>query len=333
MTDKISIIVPAYNVASCIEATLDSIWEQTHRELELIVVDDGSTDGTGGLLDACAEKDSRMRVIHQKNGGVTCARLRGVAEATGDWIGFVDGDDFVEPQMYRQLLRNAAAYDGDISHCGYQMVFPDGHIDYYYNTGELLCQSGLEGCRELLSGRRVEPGLCNKLFRRELFDGLSDWMDGNIKINEDLLMNYYLFKHARQVVFEDVCPYHYLLRRGSAATSRLNEHKLCDPVRVLHRIMDDGVASLQPILLCRLTRQLIAVATMALDEQTCWAKPHRKEARKELRRRLGSILSGSACDVKLKIMALWASVWPSGYGWIHRVYAKKTGLDKKYSVD
>lgn len=333
MEHKISIIIPAYNIEKYICTTLDSVLAQTHSNLEVIVVNDGSRDATAALIDGYADKDRRVKAIHKENGGVTSARLRGVAEASGEWIGFVDGDDYVELQMFERLLENALAHNADISHCGYQMVFPDGHIDYYHNTGRVVTQEGKQGCFDLLEGSSIEPGLWNKLYRRELFAGLSEWMDRSIKINEDLLMNYYLFKQSRCTVFEDICPYHYVLRKGSAATSQLNQHKLRDPRKVLHLIMEDADPELMPALTPRLTRILVYGATMSLGDQRELIAPYRKEVRAELRGKLWSILTGSACNSKLKVMALWAAVWPASYRWVHDAYAQSTGLNKKYCID
>ena len=134
MDNKISIIVPAYNIETYLARTLDSVLAQTYQNIEVIVVNDGSKDGTGAVIDRYAAQDHRVKAIHKENGGVTSARFRGVAEATGDWIGFVDGDDTIEPQMYGRLLENALKYGADISHCGYRMVFLS-RVDYYYNTG------------------------------------------------------------------------------------------------------------------------------------------------------------------------------------------------------
>lgn len=333
MMDKISVIIPAYNIQDYLGSTLDSVLAQTHRNLEILVVNDGSKDGTGAVADAYAAKDGRIRVIHKENGGVTSARLRGVAEATGAYIGFVDGDDYIEPQMYARLLENLEQHDADISHCGYQMVFPS-RVDYYHNTGALVQRPGDQGCLDLLDGSLVEPALVNKLYRRELFAGLEAWMDKSVRINEDLLMNFYLFRKAERAVFEDICPYHYVLRKGSAATSRINEHKLRDPLKVLHILLEEtaDVPACNRIVQRRLTYQLVNTATISLGGQRDLILPVRRETRKELRRRLGGILMGDVCGRKLKIMALWAAIWPGSYGWVHSIYARATGVDKKFEV-
>ena len=168
----ISVIVPAFNVETTIIRTLDSILAQTYSEIEVIVVDDGSADETGRVIDNYVSQHKRVMAIHTQNHGVTVARLTGVARASGEWIGFVDGDDEIEPDMYELLLKNAERYGADISHCGYQMVFADGRISYFHNTGGLVPQDRTTGLKDLLDGSLVEPGLCNKLFRKNLFQRL-----------------------------------------------------------------------------------------------------------------------------------------------------------------
>lgn len=241
-SQKISVIVPVYNIAEYLPRCLDSILAQTYSNIEIIAVNDGSQDMSGEVLDQYAEKYSNIKVIHQENAGVTAARLNGVRHATGEWIGFVDGDDYIEPNMYERLYNNAFEYHADISHCGYRMVFSDGRVHYFHNTGLLAKQDKITGLKELLSGARIEPGLCNKLFHKSLFQSLlhGDVMPMDIKINEDLLMNYYLFSAAENTVFEDWCPYHYIVRSASASRSKLNEHIIYDPIRVKQIILKDA---------------------------------------------------------------------------------------------
>lgn len=238
MADRISVIVPVYNVAADLPRCLDSILAQTYPDMEIVAVDDGSPDNSGEILDCYAAKHPNIRVVHKENGGVTSARLRGIQEATGEWIGFVDGDDEIEQDMYERLLGNAKKYSADISHCGYQMHFADGRVNYFHNTGIIREQDSNTAIRDLLEGTLVEPGLWNKLYQRELFQGLSQRMDPTIRINEDLLMNYYLFSAAEKAVFEDWCPYHYIIREGSVSRAKLNEHKIYDPIKVKKIILE-----------------------------------------------------------------------------------------------
>ena len=189
MNDKISIVIPAYNIAKELPACLDSILAQSYKNIEIVIVNDGSKDDTAAVMEQYAALDPRIKPIHKENGGVTSARLRGVREASGDWIGFVDGDDIIEANMYELLFNNAQKYNADISHCGYQMVFPS-RVDYYYNTGRVVEQTHDSGLEDLIRADFVEPALVNKLYRRALFRRiLSDSvMDSSIKNFEDLLI-------------------------------------------------------------------------------------------------------------------------------------------------
>ena len=234
----ISVIVPAYNIAPWISRSLDSLLTQTHQDLEIIVVDDGSTDNIREILEVYTQKHPNIKVIYKENGGVTSARLRGVAEATGHWIGFMDGDDYVEPRMYARLLENALEAEAEISHCGHQILFSDGRIEYVHRSENIRVRDPRAGLWELLDNRDVSLSLCTKLYRRELFEGIEAWTDTSIKYNEDLLMNYFLFSRAKRTVFEGVCPYHYILRQDSASCKGISENYIFDPIRVRQLLLE-----------------------------------------------------------------------------------------------
>ena len=136
-TSKISVIVPVYQVETYLPRCLDSILAQTHQHLEIILVDDGSQDHSGDICDAYASQDSRIIVLHQKNKGASAARNAGVALASGDWIGFVDGDDWIAPEMYAYLLEIAEQYRSDLAQCG---IFWEelGHTDVLYTPSPSL---------------------------------------------------------------------------------------------------------------------------------------------------------------------------------------------------
>ena len=331
---KISIIVPAYNIEQYVINSVRSICAQTYQNIEVILVNDGSKDTTPKLLEQLAEEDERIKVIHKENGGVTRARISGVEAATGEWIGFVDGDDYIEPHMYEMLLKNAIKYQADISHCGYQMVFPS-RTDFYYGTGRLVEQDRKTGLKDLLEGTFVEPGLCNKLFRRRLLEKFlcEEKMDLEIKNTEDFLMNFYLFSETSKSVFVDECPYHYMVRKGSAATSEVNENKLCDPLKVL-KILENETREdkdLQLIVKKRIVAQLIKLATLKLNNQAELVRPYREKARKELKKMLPKI-ARDKYSKKQKAMALGAAMLPTLYGSAHIFYQRVRGLDKKYEV-
>jgi len=331
--DKISIIIPVYNLEKYIEKTVQSVLEQTYKNIEIVIVNDGSTDMTMKILDKLSLSDERIKVLHKRNEGVTKARLTGVSAAIGNWVGFVDGDDVIESDMYERLLENAYRYQAEISHCGYQMVFPN-RIDYYYDTGQVVLQDNEKGLTDLLEGAFIEPGLCNKLYHKTLFQNLlcEDVVDMSIKNNEDLLMNYYLFKNSNSSVYEDWCPYHYILRLNSATTSSLNENQLKDPLKVLQIIRSDLTErNLIKIVESRILLKLISVATMSRKYQEKFAKDYIIWARNELKIALNKI-DRSLINNRILVMAKSAYWCPWIYAIVHKIYAILKGTDKKYEI-
>ena len=329
----ISVIIPVYNIEDYVESCIDSVLAQTYRNLEIIIVDDGSTDSSPTILDCCSKKDGRIRVFHKENGGVSSARMEGVEKANGKWIGFVDGDDYVEPYMYERLLKNAIKYQADISHCGYKMIFPD-HVDYYYGTKQLSVYGRREALKELLGGD-FEPSLCNKLYSKSLLTELiNNRLLQDIRINEDLLLNFYLFNKSEKSVFEDVCPYHYQVRRGSAATSSINIFKYRDPItvwKILSKETKDD-KELNTICLSALAEKLIRVSTLPYENKNREIKKCVLAAREQLKELLFEIRKNSAFSLRIKLLSEMASLSPSLFYYVHTIYRKLKGNYHKYYV-
>ena len=156
---KISVIIPVYNVEPFLPACLDSVLAQTHRDLEIILVDDGSADSSGAICDRYAGMDPRIRVIHQENGGVSLARNRGLELATGELISFIDSDDTLEPDMYEQLVHHMQTHGADISHCGYKHLVRD-EVRLINDTKQIRPQTREEALECLVSGRLFSGSLC-----------------------------------------------------------------------------------------------------------------------------------------------------------------------------
>lgn len=205
---KISVIIPVYNAEPFLPACLDSVLAQTYRELEIILVNDGSTDASGAICDCYASIDKRIQVIHQKNGGVSRARNRGLEVATGELVSFVDSDDTMEPDMYDFLVRLMQEHEADISHCGYKRYDKQGVLVREVNgTHRLMVQSGEEAIVCMLRGDFFSNGLWNKLFRSKVVQGLRFQED--LKNNEDVLFCVHAFSRTKTVVFQDEGKYHY----------------------------------------------------------------------------------------------------------------------------
>lgn len=169
----ISVIVPVYNVKPYLERCFRSIINQSFRNLEIILVDDGSTDGSGILCDELAEQDRRVRVIHKLNGGLGSARNAGMDASEGEILSFVDSDDWIEPGMYTAMVTLMEKDRSQIAACGIQRVTENGSISYYNDhLEERAVYSREAALRELPKNERLSNSMCNKLFRRETMEGL-----------------------------------------------------------------------------------------------------------------------------------------------------------------
>ena len=240
---KISVIIPAYNVAQWLGRCVDSVLNQSYANLEVLLIDDGSTDATPGIVDVYAQKDARVVAVHQQNAGLVAVREKGITLATGEYVSFVDGDDVIEPDFLARLLENAIAYDADISHCGMKYCFYDGRVKLHYDTGEVAVFDNSTGLCELLRGQKIEPSLCNKLYRRELL--INSCLDKSLVNNEDLLRNFTLFSRANRSVFEDFCGYQYWRRAESMSNNGFQAKKYYDILRVRALILENADAQIR----------------------------------------------------------------------------------------
>lgn len=226
---KVSIVVPVYNTEAYLSACVESLLCQTHRNLELIFIDDGSEDDSLAILEAYAKRDSRIRLIRQENAGVSAARNAGIDAATGDYIGFVDSDDTVEPTFVETLLSAFAAHpEIGVSICN---RFIHGHPN-----GQTV--GGTAGAGNLLSpketifytvsiGKSYEGYLWNKLFRASIFRESDVRLDPSVTVCEDLLLCVEIFASGQSAYYDPTPLYHYNYReRGALRT--LNETRMTE---------------------------------------------------------------------------------------------------------
>lgn len=222
MHDLISVIMPVYNVEAYLEESIESVLNQDHRELELIVIDDGSPDNCGAICDAYAAKDSRVKVIHQKNGGAAAAKNAGLRIASGTWLSFVDSDDYLEPGAYSHMLQVLKEHQADVVQCSFQ--------DLYRNRVEPNIQQPcvLNERQYLLRFPKDWscPLLWNKLYRRSLFDGV--FFEEGHKIDDEYF-TYQGFLEPCKVVVDDRIVYNYRRRASSV---------MCSPAAAEQRIRD-----------------------------------------------------------------------------------------------
>ena len=225
MQELISVIVPIYNVEKYLSKCLDSICTQTYRNLEIILIDDGSPDRCPEICDEYVKIDERIKVLHQENGGLSVARNSGLDIAKGNFICFVDPDDYLHPQMYECLYNNLKKYDADISICEFERVFENDKFFVSNNINEsiTIC-NGREALEKLYGEYRVTTTVAwNKLYKKELFQNIRY---GKNKIHEDEFIVHRILDKAKKVLYTSYPFYYYLQRNTSIMGEKFNLKRL-----------------------------------------------------------------------------------------------------------
>ena len=220
---KVSIIVPVYNSAPYLPACLDSILNQSHKDLEIILVNDGSSDQSLDICRAYEAADPRVRVLDQDNGGVARARNRGLTRVTGDFVGFVDSDDLLAPDYYETLLDALLAQGADLAEGSYTRMDDQGKKGKVYPVPDRVLE-GPKACSQALIQREGSyPSCCNKLYRIDLIQGLTF---SPLSYSEDFLFNVQSFLACKKSVGLSYSGYFYRDHPGAATQPAFNRAKL-----------------------------------------------------------------------------------------------------------
>ncbi|MCM1153958.1 MAG: glycosyltransferase [Roseburia sp.] len=227
--ELISVIVAIYNIASYIERGVNSILAQTYRNLEIILVDDGSTDESGRICDRLANTDERIIVLHKENGGPADARNAGIAVAKGSFIGFVDGDDYIDADMYEKMLASLLEQEADIAICRYRRVGKEHTQDASKDRAVVFeGQEALQCYVEEREEYDIQNAAWNKLYRRKVLDSLS-FPTG--KWYEDIMFATVALSNADRCVYLDSACYNYIIdREGSIMNTRVNPRTFTDHI-------------------------------------------------------------------------------------------------------
>ncbi len=220
----ISVIVPVYNAEAFLQDCVRSIIEQTYSQLEILLINDGSSDQSGALCDRLAEEDDRVRVFHQENRGVSAARNVGLDNATGDYVMFVDSDDCLLPDAAEFLLADAIAHNADMASAVKETVKPGGEIINPYGDGALHIHSGLDPLILSLDGERQTNSVCAKLFRREFLTGIR--FEEGRSINEDGFFLFLCYMNQPTQVQHNRVVYQYFVRENSNSRGGFSEKYL-----------------------------------------------------------------------------------------------------------
>ena len=223
MQPLISVIVPIYKVEKYLRRCIDSILNQTYENLEVILVDDGSPDNCPSICDDYAKKDSRVVVLHKENGGLSDARNAGMEIAQGEYISFVDSDDYISKEMLFDLYDNLIKSQSEISSCGVKWVKEDGSLlntdvvdeDKIFNTEEAMWQ--------LLNSRCIKAHVWNKLYKKEIAKSV---LFEKGKYHEDIQWAYQIIAKTKKVSVINSAYYYYVQRANSITTNQYSEKRL-----------------------------------------------------------------------------------------------------------
>lgn len=227
--ELISVIVPVYNMEKYLERCVDSILRQTYKELEIILVDDGSTDSSPEMCDEYAKKDARIKVVHKENGGLSDARNAGLVVAAGDYIGYVDSDDWIEDDMYERMYRACVENEAQLCVCRYFSEYSDKREGG--GNGACVPLTRDELLRIYIGGHDdyvIYNSVWSKLFRRDLVDGMFFPKGRN---SEDIMYTTRAFCMSVKAVYLDTCFYHYVIdREGSIMNAAGAERMFRDEI-------------------------------------------------------------------------------------------------------
>ncbi len=251
MSIKVSVIVPVYNVLSCLQRCFDSIMNQSLVDMEIIIVDDGSTDGSSKFVDEYSKRDARIRVIHKENGGLMSAWTTGVHYSHGEYIGFVDSDDYISPKMYELMYEIAVNNDTDIVVCNYSINHTlDGklktEIEEGLYTGEDLQTRIKEHVFSIPGTYSISLSRLNKLFRRQLVFDCLKYTESLSRTFEDRYFVPATLWCSKSVYFIDDILYYWILRNGS--NHGLYKNNLLEDIKRCYYVQQKVVKEYAPYL-------------------------------------------------------------------------------------
>ena len=301
MKETITVIIPVYKVEEYLDDCLRSVVGQSYPHLEIILVDDGSPDRCGAMCDEWAKKDPRIQVLHKKNGGLSDARNAGLDIASGEYISFVDSDDWIEPDFIEKLLLALQTEQGDMSACAVASYFPD-HRDVW-GSKSFAVTNAEQTLEMLYTEKGFSVSAWNKLYRRELWQDLRFPVG---KLCEDAFTTYQLVHRAKKVVHLPEAMYCYRIRPNSIMTSTFSHQKMDQEEAWRHNYLfaREHYPSVAKVAFdFYLQRVNVLLHTIPVEERDVF----RKEVaflRGILRKQLAYILFASALGIKQRLRLL-----------------------------
>ncbi len=329
MEPLISVIVPVYNTKDYLVRCVDSICAQTYRNLELLLVDDGSTDGTGRLCEELAEKDSRIRVFHQENGGSSSARNLGIRNAAGGYLGFVDSDDYIEPDMYEKLLRVMTEQKAQIAQIGRDETDAGGRLlpDVCTPPRTLTAYGPQDFLRELLL-HKGDCSFCTKLLDRKLLEGES-FPPG--VLNEDFYLLVRLLPKTEKIYSLPDYGYHVVYRPDSNTRKTDKDQfsrvytDIVDNADMVYRLVEKEYPALQKEAvrfgLFQRLDYLLHVPIAQMNREN----PFYRNVVANIRKNWGKMLLNPYLTPKNKCYLTLFAAAPRGIRQLHAAFKKRSG--------
>lgn len=321
-TPLVSVIIPVYNVENYLRECVDSVINQTYKNLEIILVDDGSTDSSGNICDEYAQTDGRIKVVHQKNAGPSKTRNTGIRNAGGKFIYFLDSDDYIDCDTFEILVSTAETQNADVLFFAAHSFSDDGaDIKQGYEIkGDYETKIGYEILTELQRNKDYHCAIYLLFIRRSLLiDNQISFLE-SAYCSEDMLFTYQLFCSARTAAYCKITPYHRRYHAGSIVTSaKSHRHfRSCRDVYCKIRDYSETIS----IISDRTAREYIArCAFNVFNVYEKLSKADKKDCKKELREFRNDVLENNAFgNTALKMRCYGKAFW-----FIYKIYEKTVG--------
>lgn len=319
--DLVSIIVPVYNVEPYLKRCVNSLISQTHENIEIVLINDGSTDGSKSIAGEFCSIDSRVRLINQENMGLAYVRNVGVKEARGKYLMFVDSDDYIDRRMTEILLKNLLETGAQISACGHQEIFENGYSNINTRSNVFKTYTAEEALRVFLFTYEIDVICCNKLYLRELFSGI-EFPTG--RLFEDHYTLYKVIERANKIVF-DSKPLYYYCKRGDSIGGSLFTEKNMQLVDAISQEVDQ-ISSLYPNVRKDLELALICWEFVVYDKMLL-AKAintdFESDLRNSVRNNVWFILTTSLIKKNRKAQLIVFVLNKSLYSYVYKKFIKK----------
>lgn len=323
--DLISVIVPVYNVAAYLERCVDSIIAQTYSELEIILVDDGATDGSGEICDAYEKRYSELiKVIHQANMGLSGARNTGLRHVHGKYVTFVDSDDWLVSDMVETMYGNIKQYDAEISAISFFQAYENGKTVKNSQKTEIEVMTREEALGKFLFNGNLTVCVCGKLYLTSLWDTVK-CPEG--KFFEDQYTTYKLIDQAEIVVFDPSPKYYYFKRKGSIGHSPFTDktYELYWGVQEQYEYITRKYPNIsEQIAVARITWEIVFVNMMFYGDKN--DKPLLSKSRAFARKHMGEALRCNDINAIRKVQILLFAYWFWIYKNIYLYYKKRRGI-------